>query len=48
MFYDKDGKEVYRGSYKYEYDQYKNWIAQIAYQDGAAVAYIERIIEYKN
>lgn len=46
--YDKDGKEQNRGNYKYEYDVHKNWTAQIAYQNGEAVSYVERIIEYKN
>ena len=48
IFYDKDDKEVNRGSYKYIYDQHKNWTAQIAYQNGEPIAYVERIIEYKN
>lgn len=48
IFYDIDDKEVNRGNYKYKYDEHKNWTAQIAYQNGVPIAYVERIIEYKN
>lgn len=48
IYYNKDGRLQTKGSYNYKYDQHKNWTAQIAYQNGTPVSYVERIIEYKN
>lgn len=48
IVYNKDGSIERKGNYIYHYDEHQNWIVEIAYEDGAPISYVERIIEYKN
>ena len=48
IYYNLNNKIETKGRYTYKYDEHKNWIAQIAYQDGTPVSYVERKIEYKD